>query len=88
VSFSREGRIRSHFGELNVGGVRVEIIGDMELLSEGGGWRLFLDEERIHFIELEGAEIPVRSLEQEVEANMRLGKHERAERLRALIDRN
>ena len=86
VSFSREGRIRSHFGELNVGGVRVEIIGDMELLSEGGGWRPFLDEERTQFIELEGAEIPVRSLEQEVEANIRLGRHERAERLRALID--
>jgi hypothetical protein len=88
VSFSREGRIRSHFGELNVGGVRVEIIGEMELLSESGEWRPFLDEDRIHFIEVEGAEIPVRSLEQEVEANIRLGRHERAEHLRALIYRN
>jgi len=88
VSFSREGRIRSHFGELNVGGFRVEIIGDMELLSEGRGWRPFLNDDQIQFIELEGAEIPVRSLEQEVEANIRLGRHERAERLRALIDRN
>jgi hypothetical protein len=87
VSFSREGRIRSHFGELTIGGVKVEIIGDMEFRPEGGGWRPFLDEDQIQFIELEGAEIPVRSLEQEVEANLRLGRPERADRLRALIDK-
>ncbi len=86
VGYKEEDGIRSHFGELTIDGVKVELIGDMEVRSEGGGWSTLLEDDDIRYVAVGDVEVPLRSLEQKMRANLRLGRKERAERLRELIE--
>ena len=87
VSHSQGDRVRSHLGELTLHGVKVEIIGDMETTTDNRTWTP-LPHDHPHLIMVSGAPIPVRTLEQEAQTYTRLGRTERAEKLRALIKKN
>jgi hypothetical protein len=75
VGFKEAANVRSHFGELNIDGVTVEVIGDIETWTEDEGWVPAEGmEEEIQFIEFEGMRLPVFSLEDELSFYIRLGR--------------
>lgn len=83
VTFSSTERIRSHFGELIIDGIKVEIMGDIQKQLEDGSWENPVDLERHkRVIEVEGMQVPVLSLEYEYQAYLKLGRIEKAEVLR------
>lgn len=79
VSHSEGDGVRSHFGELTIVGVKVQIIGDMETSTKNGGWTSLPDDHLHPHIKVAGASIPVRTLEQEIQTYTRLGRTEQAE---------
>lgn len=86
VSRSASDRIRSHFGELRIEGVSVEVMGDVQKRRADGSWESPVDvESHREMIEWEGFEVPVLSLSYEAAAYERLGRTERAELLREVI---
>ena len=83
VEFSSTERIRAHFGELIIDGIKVEIMGDIQKRLEDGSWENPVDLERHkRVIEVEGMQVPVLSLEYEYQAYLKLGRIEKAEVLR------
>ena len=58
----------------------------METSTDNRTWTP-LPDDHPHLIMVAGAPIPVRTLEQETQTYTRLGRTERAEKLRALIER-
>jgi hypothetical protein len=89
VSFSSTGRIRSHFGELDINSVKVEIMGDLQKILPDGKWEECPDlKKEIHYCIFNGLEYPVLPLEYEVRAYTLLGRNERAEQIRKYIERN
>lgn len=83
VSFSSAEKIRSHFGALQVDGVKVEIMGDIQKRNEDGSWDNPVDLHKYkHFVEIDGMTIPVLSLEYEHQAYMKLGRVEKAKMLK------
>jgi len=88
VTYSQADRVRSHLGELTLHGVKVQIIGDMETSTDNRTWTPLPNDHPHPHIKVAGASIPVRTLEQETQTYTRLGRTERAEKLRALIERH
>jgi ribosomal protein S18 acetylase RimI-like enzyme len=88
IRFSSADRIRSHFGALLIDRVRVEVMGDIQKLSEDGTWEdpVELDRHKT-VVEVGGMELPVLSLEYEHDAYLRLGRHDKAALLRRWLDR-
>jgi hypothetical protein len=87
VKFSTAEKIRSHFGELLINGVKVEIMGDVQKRIEDGSWEKPVDLEQYkRFIEFRGMAIPVLTLEYEYEAYMQLGRFEQAKMLKEAIE--
>lgn len=83
VAFSSTERIRSHFGELIVNGIKVEIMGDIQKSLEDGSWETPVDlEHHKRVVEVEGMQVPVLSLEYEYQAYLKLGRVDKAEMLR------
>jgi hypothetical protein len=86
VKFSTNEKMRSHFGELSINGVKVEIMGDIQKRNEDGSWEKPVDlDEHKQFVEFRGMTIPVLALEYEYEAHIKLGRFERAELLKEAI---
>ena len=83
VEFSAAERIRSHFGALEIDGVKVEIMGDIQKRLDDGTWEAPVDI-RMHrqWAAIGDVRIPVLSLEYEYMAYLALGRLERAEMLR------
>jgi hypothetical protein len=83
VKFSFMERIRSHFGELMIDGIKVEIMGDIQKQLEDGRWEnpVNLEHHKL-VVEVEGMKVPVLSLEYEYQAYLKLGRIEKAEMLR------
>lgn len=79
VALSSKGNIRSHFGALELGGIPVEIMGDVQLRDEDGHWAFPTDlcQHRL-YVEVEGMQAPVLSLEHEYQVYLRLGRLEKA----------
>ncbi|MFW5934480.1 MAG: nucleotidyltransferase domain-containing protein [Halolamina sp.] len=79
VSLSAAERIKSHFGALELNGVRVEIMGAVQKRRPDGTWEppVAVDANRT-VVELDGRPIPVLSLQYEAEAYDQLGRDERA----------
>ena len=89
VKFSTDEKIRSHFGELLINGVKVEIMGDVQKRNEDGSWEKPVDlDEHKQFVEFRGMTIPVLALEYEYEAYMKLGRFERAQILKETLERS
>ena len=86
IEFSSSDKIRSYFGELNIDGVKVEIMGDIQKRLPDGSWEepVNLRDKRL-FIDYNGLSIPVISLEYEREAYHRLGRTETAEQIRRYL---
>ena len=86
VTHSQTDHVRSHLGELTIHGVTIQIIGDMETTTDNSTWTPLPDEDPTT-IPVQGAPIPVHSLEHEIETYTRLNRTERVERLKALIEK-
>ena len=87
VEFSATERIKSHFGALQIDGVEVEIMGDIQKRGADGVWEEIVD--LAHYrqmVEIEGLLVPVLSLEYEYQAYLKLGRVERAKMLRRWLD--
>lgn len=83
VKFSSTERIRSHFGELMIEGIKVEIMGDIQKRLIDGTWENPVDLERYkRIVEVEGMQVPVLFLEYEYQAYLKLGRIDKAEMLR------
>ncbi len=77
VAFSSAENIRSHFGALMIDGIKVEIMGDISKQLEDGTWEEPVALERYkQFVEVEGMQIPVLSLEYEYQAYLKLDRIE------------
>lgn len=82
VAFSAAERIRSHFGALEIDGVKIEIMGDLQKRLADGIWEPPVDVARHRrWVKTGNMRIPVLSLEYEYGAYLALGRIERAERL-------
>lgn len=87
VSLSSTERIRSHFGLFEINGVFVEVMGALQKRTSDGTWEspTSITDHR-EFAPFRGGTVPVLSLSYEAQAYERLGRTERAERLRAHFD--
>jgi hypothetical protein len=86
VSFKTSEKIRSHFGALNIDGVKVEIMGDLQIRNQDGTWQALTDMAEIRQIEaFEDMEVPVLSLAWEYESYSKLGRADRAQAALALM---
>ena len=78
--------IRSHYGALNIDGIQVEIMGDIQKLMENQAWE---DPVRIElyrkWVSIAGMSIPVLSLDYEYQAYLMMGRREKAELLKAWL---
>jgi hypothetical protein len=87
VTFSSTKRIRSHFGELRIDGVKVEIMGGVQKRLENGSWEAPVKLKRHKLvIEVEEMQIPVLSLEYEYQAYLMLGRTKKANMLRQWLN--
>jgi hypothetical protein len=82
-------RIRSHFGILEIEGVRVEIMGDVQKLLDTQNWEEPINIEQYRrWISFEGMQVPVLSLEYEYHAYRGMGRFEKAEEIKSWLDKN
>jgi hypothetical protein len=83
VRYSGSEKIRSHFGKLEIDGVKVEIMGDIQKRIDERTWEAPVNvEHNRQWVEIAGMQIPVSSLEYEYQAYRKLGRLEKAEMLR------
>ena len=89
VEFSSSEKIRSHFGELSIEGIKVEIMGDIQKHLPDGNWEGPPDiGSNRRFVNFGGLSIPVMSLEYECEAYHHLGRTERADQVRRYLEQS
>jgi len=83
IELSESKKIRSYLGELNINGVKIEIMGDLQKKLSSGNWECPVSvEEHLEIIEYKGMKLPVLSLEYEEQAYRTLGRIEKANRIR------
>lgn len=83
VEFSASDKIQSHFGELNVDGVKIEIMGALQKRLPNGVWEPPVEIKKYReFVEFEGMKLPLLSLDYEERAYRRLGRTEKANRIK------
>ena len=88
VSFSKSDKIASHWGELNIDGVKVEIMGALQKKLPDGTWESPVDiKTHREFITFEGMVLPVLSLAYEEQAYRTLGRIERANQIKEWLSR-
>jgi len=89
VHFSASERIRSHFGSLEIDGIKVEIMGDIQKLLDSQVWEEPVKVEKYrHWVNFEGMQVPVLSLEYEYQAYLKLGRIEKAEKMKKRLEEN
>jgi hypothetical protein len=83
VEFSAKGNLRSHFGALELDGIQVEIMGNVQARAKDGTWSPPTDlHQHKLYIEVEGMQVPVLSLEHEYQAYVKLGRFEKAKTIK------
>ena len=88
VYFRESESIRSHFGALDIQGVRVEIMGNLQKRLEDQTWEEPVKVERWRcWVEIDGMRIPVLSLEYEYQAYLQMGRIEKVQMLKDWLDR-
>jgi hypothetical protein len=86
VHYKASARIRSHFGALEIEGIKVEIMGGVQKLLEDGSWEEPAEVERyLRWINFEGLRVPVLELEYERQAYLKMGRGEKAEMIRVWL---
>ena len=87
VESSKSDKIASHWGELNIDGVKVEIMGALQKKLPDGTWESPVDVKRHReFISFEGISLPVLSLAYEEQAYRTLGRTETADRIKEWLN--
>ena len=87
VKFSATERIKSHFGALQIDGIQVEIMGDIQKKGTDGAWEEPVDPAHYRrMVDIDGLLVPVLSLEYEYQAYLKFGRVERAKMLRRWLD--
>ena len=87
VKYSATERIKSHFGALQIDGIEVEIMGDIQKRGVDGVWEEIVDPAHYRqMVEIAGLLVPVLSLEYEYQAYLKFGRIERAKMLRRWLD--
>ena len=87
VRFCEAARIRSHLGALSVHGILVEIMGDVQKRTEDGTWEEPPDLQlRTQWVQAFGMQLPVMSLEWEHQAYLKLGRAEKAQRIKRHLE--
>ncbi len=87
IQFSATERIRSHFGALQIDGIEVEIMGDIQKRGADNIWEEIVNPAHYRqMVEIEGLLVPVLSLEYEYQAYLKFGRIERAQMLRRWLD--
>jgi hypothetical protein len=87
VKFSSTERIKSHFGALQIDGIEIEIMGDIQKKGADGVWEEIVN--LVYYkrmVEIAGLIMPVLSLEYEYQAYLKFGRIERAKMLRKWLD--
>ena len=83
VAFSEAKAIRSHFGELRILGVKVEIMGAVQKRLPSGEWESPVEVQRHRtFVEFDGMKLPVLSLDYEEKAYRILGRIDKADTIK------
>jgi hypothetical protein len=89
VHYSESVRIRSHFGALEIDGIKVEIMGDVQKRLDDKGWETSVKVESYRlWVELGEMRVPVLSLAYEYQAYLRLGRTEKAKMLQTWLQMN
>ena len=79
VSLSESEAIRSHFGVLELNGIRIEIMGALQKRRQDGTWEPPVDiTDHRAYVDVDGLSVPVLSLRYEAKAYEQLGRSERA----------
>lgn len=87
VKFSATERIKSHFGALQIDGIQVEIMGNIQKKGADGVWEKPVDPAHYRrMVDIDGLLVPVLSLEYEYQAYLKFGRIERAKMLRRWLD--
>ena len=87
VRYLESERIRSHLGTLAIDGIRVEIMGELQKRVDDEIWEEPVRvEAHRQWVEIEGMDVPVLSLEYEYQAYLKLGRTEKAEMLRNWLE--
>ncbi len=87
VEFSATERIKSHFGALQIDGIEVDIMGNIQKKGADGLWEEPVDPAHYRqMVEIDGLLVPVLSLEYEYQAYLKFGRVERAKMLRQRLD--
>lgn len=83
VTFVDSGAMRSYLGELELNGLPVEVIGQLQKRRPDGTWKPPVDiTDHRRFVDLDDVAVPVLSLAYEADAYQRLGREDRAALLR------
>ncbi len=83
VAFSEAKTVRSHFGELKILGVTVEVIGAMQKRLPTGEWESPVDvQQHRTFVEFDAMKLPVLSLDYEEQAYRILGRIDKADMIK------
>jgi hypothetical protein len=89
VRYSESERIRSHFGVLEIDGIKVDIMGDIQKCLETQVWEMPVKVECYRrWVDIGNMHVPVLSLEYEYQAYLMLGRNDKAEILRAWLEKN
>jgi hypothetical protein len=87
VHWRQSEAIASHFGILELDGVKVELMGGLQKRLPAGGWEAPVPVGKLRrFVEARGLRIPVLPLEHEYEAYRLMGRTAKAELIKRTID--
>lgn len=80
-------KIRSHFGILQIGEIKVEIMGGMQKLLPDQSWEKPIKvREKCDWVKSEGMVLPVMTLAHEYQAYLTMGREEKAEKIRQWME--
>jgi hypothetical protein len=87
VRYTASDRMRSYLGLLELDGVQVEVMGDIQKRLGDQTWEEPVRVERYkQWVDIDGLRIPVLSLDYEYEAYRAMGRSEKAEMLRKWLE--
>jgi hypothetical protein len=87
MPYWKEGeRLRSYFGVLEVAGIQVELMGDIQHRMADGSWSPVVDIPALrHWLAWRGRQVPVLDLAYEAQAYEELGRTEKTVRIREVL---
>ncbi|PKO00889.1 MAG: hypothetical protein CVU42_01890 [Chloroflexi bacterium HGW-Chloroflexi-4] len=86
VHFKASERIRSYFGAFEMDGIKIEIMGDMQHKLPDQKWDTAVDLASCRdWVDFEGMHIPVITLEHEADAYQKMGRFEKAQKVKDFI---